>query len=201
MGLFIAIALLAVFLVKSTKPNNQGFSSPTPPPAQQQSPSPPAPDPLPSTPPPPPLRLSTNQYRAGFALTTVTTNAAAWAERPANAVTYERWTRYGVANDLFWLACTPGTTNASNDRLSLDWSYTLGTNQIEGIYIATTGTLSFNRPKGSPTAREMPDPYGISFLAPLQTHIGIVHLSILVRHCTHLLCTCNVYWADWQSIR
>ncbi|NLL84876.1 MAG: hypothetical protein GX230_11645, partial [Lentisphaerae bacterium] len=36
MGRFIAITLLAVFLVKgSTKSNNQGFSSPTPPPAQQ----------------------------------------------------------------------------------------------------------------------------------------------------------------------
>ena len=198
MGRFIAIALLAVFLVKgSTKPNNQGFSSPTPPPAQQQSPSPPAPDPLPAATPPPPLRLSTNQYRAGFALTSVTTNAAAWAERPANAVTYERWTRYGVANDLFWLACTPGATNTSNGNPSLDWSYTLGTNQIEGIYIATTGTLSFNRPKGSPTAREMPDPYGISFMAPLQTHIGIVPPA---GQFWHAITVTNTLLCTWQNV-
>ncbi|NLL82662.1 MAG: hypothetical protein GX230_00270, partial [Lentisphaerae bacterium] len=198
MGRFIAIALLAVFLVKgSTKSISQGFSPPTPPPTQQQSPIPPAPDPLPTTPPPPPLRLSTNQYRAGFALTSVTTNAATWAERPANAVIYERWTRYGVANDLFWLPCTPGTTNSPNGRLSLDWGYTLGTNQIEGIYIATTGTLSFNRPKGSPTAREMPDPYGISFMAPLQTHIGIVPPA---GQFWHAITVTNTLLCTWQNV-
>src|SRR5690606_35260271 len=59
-------------------------------------------------------RLTTNQYRAGFALVRITTNAAPWFAVPSNAVLHTPWTRYGVAEDTFWLPAT-------------NWSFTLGT--------------------------------------------------------------------------
>ena len=195
--LLVALFLSVFIAIGSTKPSGQNPAPPAPPPAQQSHGNgQPAPAMVPEGD-PSPLRLSTNQYRAGFALVSVTTNTATWASAPSNAVVYPRWQRYGVAEDTFWLACTLGATNSPNGRPSLDWSYTLGTNQIEGIYIATTGTLSFDRPKGSPTPREMPDPYGLSFLAPLQTHIGIVPPT---GQFWHAVTASNTLLCTWQSV-
>ncbi|MDD5707929.1 MAG: FlgD immunoglobulin-like domain containing protein [Kiritimatiellae bacterium] len=110
--------------------------------------------------PPAPPRLTTNQYLAGFALVKSLTNAAPWMTAPSNAVLHAPWTRYGVAEDTFWLP-------ASN------WSFTLGTNEVEGLHVSSSGTLSFGSPKGAPRADAMPDGDGLDFLAPLHTAIGV----------------------------
>ncbi|MGI6496844.1 MAG: RHS repeat-associated core domain-containing protein [Kiritimatiellia bacterium] len=107
-------------------------------------------------------RLTAGQYRAGFALARVATNPSpALASVPSNAVVHAPWTRYGVAEDTFWLPAT-------------NWSFTLGTNRVGGLHVSSSGTLSFGWPKGSPRARRMPDGSGLDFLAPLQTSLGIV---------------------------
>ncbi|NLL83481.1 MAG: hypothetical protein GX230_04485, partial [Lentisphaerae bacterium] len=82
----------------------RAFRLPPPPTAQQQSPVSPAPEPLPAATPPTPLQLSTNQYRAGFALTTVTTNFVIGAQHNHGGETY-----------------TLGNTNAVVHGLNLHW--------------------------------------------------------------------------------
>ena len=133
---------------------------------------------------PPPSRLTTNQCRAGFALACVATNAAFILAAPSNAVVHAPWTRYGVAEDVFWLP-------------AINWSFILGTNSVDVLYISSSGTLSFGRPKGSPTARPMPDPYGLSFLAPLQTPIGIVPPR---GRFWHALTPSNTLLCTWQDV-
>jgi len=107
-------------------------------------------------------RLSTNQFKAGFALTSATTNnATAWSANPETAILHSRWTLRGSAEETFWLPAT-------------NWSFVLGTNTVDGVHVSSDGTLSFWWPKGSPRAAAMPDSSGISFLAPLQGWFGIV---------------------------
>lgn len=106
-------------------------------------------------------RLSTNQCRAGFALTGATNNATAWSANPETAILHSRWTLRGAAEDTFWLPAT-------------NWSFVLGTNAADGVHVSSDGTLSFWRAKGTYLAAEMPDGYGISFLAPLQGSFGTV---------------------------
>ena len=54
----------------------------------------------------------------------MSTNAAAWPAAPSNAVVYAPWAAYGVAEDVFWLPAT-------------NWSFTLGTNQADGLYVSS----------------------------------------------------------------
>jgi RHS repeat-associated protein len=111
-----------------------------------------------------PPRLTSNQYAAGFALlTTAFTNTSPWLAVPSNAVAHAPWTRYGLAEDTFWLPAT-------------NWTFVLSTNAVEGAHVSSSGTLSFNpaTPKGSPRATAMPDGDTISFLAPLQGSLGTV---------------------------
>ena len=105
-GKLVAIVFLATFIVKgSTKTNNA--PPPSPPPGgmdfdgglQMQPEGGEFSGP----------RLTTNQYRAGFALVRVATNAAPWFTVPSNAVLHAPWTRYGVAEDTFWLPATNGS--------------------------------------------------------------------------------------------
>ncbi len=105
--------------------------------------------------------LTADQYKAGFALVSVSTNAAPWPAEPPDAVRHEPWTRFGLAEDTFWLPAT-------------NWSFVLGTNAADGAHVSSDGTLSFWRPKGSPRAVELPDGHAISFLAPLQGWFGTV---------------------------
>ncbi len=58
--------------------------------------------------------------------------------------------------------------------------------------MADVGTLSFNRPKSSPTARPMPDGSFIAFFAPLQTVLGIPPES----RWNLLSATNSLFWHD-----
>ncbi|HPB10106.1 MAG TPA: hypothetical protein PLT74_02510, partial [Kiritimatiellia bacterium] len=131
-----------------------------------------------------PQRLSTNQCLAGFALVGVATNTAPWPDVPSNAVAHARWTRYGVAEDTFWLPAT-------------NWSFVLGTDAVKGAHVSSSGTLSFGTPKGSPRAAELPDGDMLSFLAPLQASLGTVPPQGRFWHAVtpsnSLLCT-------WQDV-
>ena len=129
-------------------------------------------------------RLTTNQCRAGFALVRVATNAASWRPAPSNAVLHAPWTRYGVAEDTFWLPAT-------------NWGFVLGTNLVEGLHVSSSGTLSFDWPKGSPTARGMPDGSELDFLAPLQTAIGI---APPVGRFWHAPTPSNSLLLTWQDV-
>jgi hypothetical protein len=129
-------------------------------------------------------RLTTNQYLAGFALVRVATNVAPFSLIPTNALAESYWTRYGVAEDTFWLPAT-------------NWAFTLGTNQVEGLHVSSSGTLSFDSPKGSPRAREMPDSSEIDFLAPLQTAIGI---APPVGRFWHAPTSSNSLLLTWQDV-
>jgi hypothetical protein len=129
-------------------------------------------------------RLTTNQYLAGFALVCVATNAAPFSLIPTNALAESYWTRYGVAEDTFWLPAT-------------NWSFTLGTNAVEGLHVSSSGTLSFGGPKGSPRAREMPDSSELDFLAPLQTAIGI---APPVGRFWHAPTSSNSLLLTWQDV-
>ncbi len=92
------------------------------------------------------LRLTSNQYAAGFALLTRTLTNSAWLAVPSNAVAHAPWGRYGLAEDTFWLPAT-------------NWAFVLGTNAAAGAHVSSSGTLSFDpaTPKGSPRATAMPD--------------------------------------------
>ena len=96
---------------------------------------------------------------------------------------YQGWSRYGVAEDTFWLPAT-------------NWSFLLGTNLVAGLHVSSSGTLSFNLPKGSPTARLLPDGTLIDFLAPLQTHLGIVPSAGRFWHATT---PSNTLLLTWQN--
>jgi len=117
-----------------------------------------------------PQSLTTNQYKAGFALVRAETNSTDWLNNsPSNVAVCERWANYGVAEDVEY---SPAT----------NWSFVLGTNNVDGAFFSSSGTLSFYKPKSSPTPYEMP--YGTDgdfdlpsrsdFLAPLHAAIGIV---------------------------
>ncbi len=180
-GKLLAVVFLATFIVKgSTKTNNASSSAPPAGGLALEGGAPMSLDgggePLP--------RLSTNQYLAGFALVGVATNAASWPPAPSNAVPHTPWTRYGVAEDTFWLPAT-------------NWSFTLGTNAVEGLHVSSSGTLSFHHPKGSPRARAMPDGSDLDFLAPLQTSLGIVPPQ---GHFWHAPTPSNSLLLTWQDV-
>ena len=142
-------------------------------------------------------RLSAAQYRANFALVKIATNSHSPLLPPANAVTYQGWSRYGVAEDTFWLpACAAGVSNAAG-RPATNWSFLLGTNLVEGLHVSSSGTLSFNLPKGSPSARLLPDGDPIDFLAPLQTHLSTVPPA---GHFWHATTPSNTLLLTWQDV-
>ena len=69
------------------------------------------------------------------------------------------WTVYGVAEDTFWLQ-----TNG--------WSFTLGTNQIDGLHVSSSGLVSFQNPLSTPSPSSVPE--NASLLAPLHGSFGTV---------------------------
>ncbi len=123
------------------------------------------------------LSLTENQQLAGFALTAVVTNETFDLSAPSNAVIHANWLKRGAAEDGFWAPV--GT-------------FWLGTNRFESVYVSSSGTLSFNHPKSSPTARLMPDGSSIAFLAPLQTVLGIPPES----RWNLLSATNSLFWHD-----
>ncbi|HRT28299.1 MAG TPA: hypothetical protein P5527_00760, partial [Kiritimatiellia bacterium] len=103
--------------------------------------------------------LTPGQYAAGVALVSAATNAAAWLAAPSNAVVHAPWAVYGVAEDTFWLR-----TNG--------WSFTLGTNQIDGLHVSSSGLVSFRDPLSTPKPSSVPA--NASLLAPLHGSFGTV---------------------------
>lgn len=81
---------------------------------------------------------------------------------PTYAAVHEAWLKRGAAVDGFLL-------NPES------WSFALGTNTVDSVYVSSSGTLAFGgRRRTSPEGHAMPDPSGTPFLAPLQTPLGIV---------------------------
>ncbi len=103
--------------------------------------------------------LTPGQYAAGVALVSAATNPAAWRAAPSNAIVHAPWTVYGVAEDTFWLQ-----TNG--------WSFTLGTNQIDGLHVSSSGLVSFQNPLSTPNPSSVPA--NASLLAPLHGSLGTV---------------------------
>ncbi|MCK9506418.1 MAG: thrombospondin type 3 repeat-containing protein, partial [Porticoccaceae bacterium] len=170
-GRLLALALLSLSIVwGSTKPGRQSSSRPS------AAPAGPSDTELP--------RLSLEQYRAGFALTGITTNSNIVISVPTNAITYLPWTAYGLAEDTFWLPAT-------------NWSFILGTNLIEGLHVSSSGTVSFGRPKGSPRAYALPDGSDLDFLAPFQTSLGIVPPE---GHFWHAVMPGGSLLLTWQDV-
>ena len=129
--------------------------------------------------------LTASQFAAGFALLPVTvTNAAPWLSVPSNAVIHPPWTRYGVAEDTFWLPAT-------------NWGFVLGTNAVDGAHVSSDGTLSFWWPKGTPRASLMPDGGTLSFLAPLQADLGTVPPQ---GRFWHAVTPSNSVRMTWQNV-
>jgi hypothetical protein len=118
-----------------------------------------------------PYMLSDNGYErlsgtgGSFISRTVTNTALTWLVMPSNAVVYSCWTNYGIAEDTFWV-------NATNPASS--WGFVYAEELVEGVHVSSSGTLSFNIPKGSPTPHEMPDGTGIDFLAPFHSTLSVV---------------------------
>jgi hypothetical protein len=106
-----------------------------------------------------PGSLTPGQYAAGVALVSAATNPAAWRAAPSNAIVHAPWTVYGVAEDTFWLQ-----TNG--------WSFTLGTNQIDGLHVSSSGLVSFQNPLSTPSPSSVPA--NASLLAPLHGSLGTV---------------------------
>ncbi len=133
-----------------------------------------------------PLRLTSNQYAAGFALLPRAYTNTAWLTLPSNAVVHAPWAFYGVAEDTFWLPAT-------------NWSFVLGTNAAEGAHVSSSGTLSFDTgtPKGSPRAAATPDGDTISFLAPLQGGLGTVPPQ---GRFWHAVTASNSVLMTWQDL-
>ena len=131
-----------------------------------------------------PPRLTTNQCIAGIALVSISTNASSWLAVPSNAVVHAPWTRYGVAEDTFWLPAT-------------NWGFVIGTNAVDGVHVSSSGTLSFGLPKGSPRAAQMPDGTALSFLAPLQAGLGTVPQG---GRFWHAVTPSNSVLFTWQDV-
>ncbi|MGI6496009.1 MAG: hypothetical protein ACOX5G_07965 [Kiritimatiellia bacterium] len=105
------------------------------------------------------VQFTDAQRLAGFALSDASTNDAFDLSAPANAVVHDRWRKRGASEDGFWMALEDG--------------FPLGTNRYDSVYVSSSGTLAFDRPKSSPAAQPMPDGSPIAFLAPLHTLLGI----------------------------
>ncbi|MDA3798857.1 MAG: hypothetical protein PF692_07245, partial [Kiritimatiellae bacterium] len=110
-----------------------------------------------------PMSMDRNFYDSTTNIITrvVTNTALTWLYPPTNAVTYDRWTHYGVAEDTFWLPAT-------------NWNFVYGSNLVEGAYVSSSGTLSFNVPKSSSVPRGMPDGTGMNFLAPFHSSLAVI---------------------------
>jgi len=107
---------------------------------------------------------------------------------PTNAVVHERWRLRGAAEDGFWTG--------------LPDPFMLGTNAYDAVYVSSSGTLSFGRRKGSPTARLMSDGSDIAFLAPLHTVLGIppeAQWDLMANH--ELGITNSLFWHDVTDSR
>lgn len=137
-----------------------------------------------------PMRLTSNQYAAGFALLPRAHTNTAWLAVPSNAIVNAPWTRYGLAEDTFWLPAT-------------NWGFVLGTNAVEGAHVSSSGTLSFDpaTPKGSPRATAMPDGDSLSFLAPLQGSLGTVPLLGRFWHAATTNSSMLMTWQDLYAGR
>ena len=130
-----------------------------------------------------PLDFTESQELAGFALAAVSTNEAFDLSVPTNAIVHEPWRRRGAARDGFWT--------------TLDPPFLLGTNVHASVYVSSSGTLSFDRRKGSPFPRPMPDGSSIAFLAPLQTSLGIVPEANWGAICNQQSAITNsLFWHD-----
>jgi hypothetical protein len=84
---------------------------------------------------------------------------------PINAVIYSGWTNYGVAEDTFWVSKT---------NPAASWDFIYADTLVDGAHVSSSGTLSFDVPKGSPTPHEMPDGTDIDFLAPFHTTLSMI---------------------------
>ena len=107
--------------------------------------------------------LSVAQKAAGFALVAADTNVVFDFTAPTNAVVRDAWLKRGAAVDGFPLKPD-------------GWSFTLGTNTVDSVYVSSSGRIAIEggRRMTSPHGHAMPDTSAFSFLAPLQTSLGIV---------------------------
>ncbi len=126
--------------------------------------------------------LTPAQYAAGFARISAATNPAAWRTAPSNAVVHAPWTVYGVAEDIFWLR-----TNG--------WSFTLGTNQVDGLYVSSSGLVSFQNPLSTPSPSSVPE--NASLLAPLHGSFGTVPPQ---GRFWHALTASNSLLLTWENL-
>jgi len=106
--------------------------------------------------------ISTQSCMAGFALIKAVTNSSSWFSDRQNEVVYDRWQRYGVSEDSFYLSLT-----------NSGFSFPLGSNIYSAVHIASLGLLSFDGPQSMAGAAL--DPLGSeAFLAPMNGIAGIV---------------------------
>jgi len=126
--------------------------------------------------------LSPAQYAAGFARISAATNPAAWRTAPSNAVVHAPWTVYGVAEDTFWLP-----TNG--------WSFILGTNQVDGLHVSSSGLVSFGDPLSAPLPSSVPA--NASLLAPLHGSFGTVPPQ---GRFWHALTASNSLLLTWENL-
>ena len=126
--------------------------------------------------------LTPDQYAAGLAHVSTSTNTTAWHAAPANAVVHAPWDVYGVAEDTFWLPAD-------------GWSFVLGTNGVDGLHVSSSGLVSFGNPLSTPLPSSIPE--HISVLAPLHGSFGTVpplgRFWHAVTPSNSLLCT-------WQGV-
>ena len=117
--------------------------------------------------------LTSNQCVSGLALVSVSTNPAPayWAigDLPTNMVAHVNpaWLRYGIAEDGYWI-------NSTNGNGVKEWSYCIGGQEVESLFISSTGTISISVPAGASASHAMPDESGLSILAPLWGPVGVV---------------------------
>ncbi|MDD2600138.1 MAG: hypothetical protein PHO37_13090, partial [Kiritimatiellae bacterium] len=117
--------------------------------------------------------LTSNQCVSGLALVSVSTNPAPayWAigDLPTNMVAHVNpaWLRYGIAEDGYWINSTDGNGVK-------EWSYCIGGQEVESLFISSTGTISISVPVGDSASHAMPDESGRSILAPLWGPVGVV---------------------------
>jgi len=96
--------------------------------------------------------------------TRVVTNTATWLTPPTNHMKYSRWQNYGVAEDSFWIPAT-------------NWNFVYGSNLVEGAYISSSGTISFEEPKSSSVAHGLPDGTGLILVCPHRNKHNALHME------------------------
>jgi hypothetical protein len=139
-------------------------------------------------------QISSNVAAMGFTVVSVKTSLVqtVWniADLPSNMVASvnSSWEKTGRHHDGYWI-----TTNGL-------WSFRLNNQSVDSFFLSSSGTLSFNSPKGAVLSEEMPDSSGIPFFAPLWGSMGLTSDPDIESHLWTAPTTNGNMLVTWENV-